>query len=433
MTLADLVAGNIDRSLAGDLLASDLTANGGVAASARSCRAAGIGAVAIVGTAKNVGKTVTMNYLARELAQRGITIGLVSSGRDGETSDSFTGEPKPSVVPPEGSWVATAEGVLGESASLMEMADVSDRPGLLGRLVLGKVRESAPVELVGPGNVRGLGRVVRRLCELGADLVLVDGALDRIAAASPSVTDAVILAAGAESASSLAAIASRVEFLTWLWSRSRPEDPQARALAAQVVERGRVAFIDITELRKSDAAAPKRVTARDAIGMSAGSLSPSTVSSRDTVSGTNSAAGVSPTRAYALRETPYRSCLGREDEILSKAKDARWVVVPGAVSDKFLKEAASLIEDRDFGVIAPSAVNVFAAGDAGVDIRVVDEMRLLAVTVNPVSYRGASYDPRDMVDAVAGGARRGCGRDVPTFDVVSGVSRERGVDGVAMG
>ena len=96
----------------------------------------GVRSLAVVGTAKNVGKTVTMNYLASELHARGICVGLVSSGRDGETTDSFTGEPKPSITPPEGSWVATAEGVIGSSGGFMEIADVSENAGLLGRLVL---------------------------------------------------------------------------------------------------------------------------------------------------------------------------------------------------------------------------------------------------------------------------------------------------------
>ena len=55
----------------------------------------GARSLAVVGTAKNVGKTVAMNYLVSELSAKGLAVGLVSSGRDGETVDSFTGEPKP--------------------------------------------------------------------------------------------------------------------------------------------------------------------------------------------------------------------------------------------------------------------------------------------------------------------------------------------------
>ncbi len=347
---------------------------------------AGSGAtsIAVVGTAKNVGKTVTMNYLAHELSARGLCVGLVSSGRDGETTDSFTGEPKPSVVPPEGSWVATAEGVLGESGGLLQIADVAERPGLLGRLVLGKVVESSPLELVGPQSVRELADVVRRLKSLGADVVLVDGALDRVAAANPKVTGAVILATGAASDTNLRLIAGKLGFLVWLWSRTVPKDPTVRALAHEVLDKGFVSFID--------------------------------------------RAG-----AYRVRSTQYRTCLGFEEEILSRAGDAAFAVVPGAVSKKFLMEADSWPERDDFGVIASSAVNVFTTEDTGVPIFVQDEMRLLAVTVNPTAYRGISYEPAQMVAAVAKEVVRESGRRLPVFDVVSGESSEKGVAGMAMG
>lgn len=357
----------------------------GLVASAVAAQPGGTGAVAVVGTAKNVGKTVTMNYLANELSAMGFTLGLVSSGRDGETIDSFTGEPKPSVVPPLGSWVATAEGVLGESASLLEIADVTDRPGLLGRLVIGRVREPWPLELVGPGNAAELAAVVRSLRTLGAGIVLVDGALDRVAAAHPAVSNAVVLATGAAAGVSLQAIAERAAFLAWLWSRPAPGDPAVRELAREAVRSGRVAFVECT--------------------------------------------GRSP----RLRLTPYRTCLGAEEDILARAGDARYVVVPGAVSQKFLNDAGSWRDGDDFTVIASAAVNVFATQDPGVPILTVDPMRLLAVTVNPVSYRGASYESREMVRTVASAIERRAGVFIPVFDVVSGESSGRGVAGMAVG
>jgi len=346
--------------------------------------ASGVRSVALVGTAKNVGKTVTMNYLAHELSARGKSVGLVSSGRDGETTDSFTGEPKPSVVPPEGSWVATAEGVLGESGGLLQIADVSERLGLLGRLVLGRVVESSPLELVGPQSARELSAVVAKLRSLGADIVLVDGALDRVAAASPTVTDACILSTGASSDQNLKVIAHKIASVVWMWSRPTPRDPRVRALAREVLSRGFVAFLD---------------------------------------------QGVS----YTVRPTSYTTCLGFEEEILSRAGDAAFVAVPGAVSAKFLMEAGSWPERDDFSVIASSAVSVFTTEDLGVPIYVDEEIRLLAITVNPVAYRGISYDPGQMVSAVAREVAQVARRSLPVFDVVSGETSGKGVAGVAMG
>lgn len=342
--------------------------------------------LAVVGTAKNVGKTVAMNYLAQELTARGLTVGLVSSGRDGETTDSFTGEPKPSVVPPEGSWVATAEGVLGEAGGLLEIADVSEKPGLLGRLVLGRVVESSPLELVGPQSVRELAALVKSLLSLGSDIVLVDGALDRVAAANPRVTEAALLCTGASAGDSLKTIASRLAFLVWLWSRSSPKEPAVRELARKLLLSGQVAFIDSTRPGQ-----------------------------------------------FVARPTGLRTCLGLEEEILSKAGNAAYVTVPGAVSRKFLMEAGSWPERDDFGVVASSAVSIFTTEDPGIPLYVDEAIRLLAATVNPVSYRGTSYEPAQMVAAVATEIAKTAGRSLPVFDVVSGESSAKGVAGMAMG
>ena len=58
---------------------------------------------------------------------------------------------------------------------------------------------------------------------------------------------------------------------------------------------------------------------------------------------------------------------------------------------------------------------------------------LLAITVNPVSYRGISHDPKELVLSVHKAVRQSVGRTIPVFDVVSGLSNAKGVSGVALG
>lgn len=343
----------------------------------------GVKSLAVVGTAKNVGKTVTMNYLVSELSDRGVRVGLVSSGRDGETADSFTGEPKPSVTPPEGAWVATAEGVLEDTGGFLEIADVSEKPGLLGRLVLGKVREPAPIELVGPQSVKELSATVTRLHSLGAEVVLVDGALDRVAAASPRVTDGAILATGAAAGANLTLIAEAVSQVAWLWARRMPPDLKVREIARQILDKGVVAFLN--------------------------------------------------DKAGNTRETLFGSVLGKEEDILSEAGSAAFVVAPGAVTEKFLAYAGEWPDRDDFAVIARDPVSVFTRSDPGIPLFVMEEMNLLAITVNPVSHRGISYEPVDMVGEVSREVFRRVGRRVPVFDVVSSVNNQKEVAGMAMG
>jgi hypothetical protein len=370
---------------------------------------AGPKSVAIVGTAKNVGKTVTMNYLSSGLSERGLVVGLVSSGRDGETTDSFTGEPKPSVIPPEGTWIATAEGALAGLGGSLEIADVSERTGLLGRLVLGRLRESTPVELVGPQNVKELASVVERMHAFGAQVVLVDGALDRVAAASPFVTDAVILSTGAEAGADLSVVAGTAASIVGLWSLKTPNDPEVLALASKAIDEGCVAFLE-------------RFT--------------------PTVEATVEAPG-DPPSCWTLRRTAFSTVLGREEEVLGEAGVASYVVVPGAVSERFLSEAEGWPErdaiaegwpHRDaLAVIARDSTALFVRPGSPVPVYVSREMRLLAITVNPVSERGVSYEPREMVDQVYREVFRKTGKRIPVFDIVSGEKSGREVREVAVG
>lgn len=380
---------------------------------------AGAKSVAIVGTAKNVGKTVAMNYLSAKLTGRGLVVGLVSSGRDGETTDSLTGEPKPSIVAPEGAWIATAEGVLGEPAGFLEIADVFERVGVLGRLVLGRMRESRPVELVGPQSAEELSRVVKRLQHLGAQVVLVDGALDRVAAASPGVTAAVVLSTGASADTDLALVAKSTSFVVKLWSLKTPTDPEVLSLARRAIDQGRVAFLE-----EIPAPGPTQCFGGRSARTGAGN--------RANPGRERQVRDVEKPR-YRVRQTAFDTVLGREEEVLSQVKEASFMVVPGAVSEKLLTGAEGRSLRDDFSVIAKDPTALFIASEPGVPLYVAHEMRLLAVTVNPVSGGGFSYEPQEMVRAVSTEVFRSTGKKVPVFDVVSGESNVREVYGVAVG
>lgn len=345
----------------------------------------GAKSLAVVGTAKNVGKTVTMNYLISELSSRGLAVGLLSSGRDGEAIDSFTGQPKPSVVAPCGAWVATAERVLGESSTCLEIADVSERQGLFGRLVVGRMIDSAPVELVGPRSARELSLIVKKLLAFGADIVLVDGALDRLAAASPQVTDATILATGAQAGGNLEALAEELAFLVWLLSRPEPEDAAMARLAREAMDKDVVCHIDYCT-----------------------------------------------PNALVLRPTSYPTVLGFEDEILQEAENAVAIAVPRAVNQSFLRKIRSWVKTPEFSVIAKDAVSIFARKHPGINLYVTQELTLLAVTVNPMCYLGISHDSQEMV-LVIGDALKSSGFPLPVFDVVSGEKSIKGVSKMVVG
>lgn len=152
----------------------------------------GLTSLAIVGLAKNAGKTTTLGALLEAAARRGTRVGLTSIGRDGEARDLITGETKPRIRLVRGSLVATAESC-GTRLELLERTGVT---GAMGEIVIARVPETTDVEVAGPPTRDGLKEVLPRLVAHGAALAIVDGAFDRRASACPLVTDATVLAAG---------------------------------------------------------------------------------------------------------------------------------------------------------------------------------------------------------------------------------------------
>jgi hypothetical protein len=146
---------------------------------------------------KNVGKTVTLNYLVKQFEQAGISVGLVSAGYDGERFDRLTLKEKPRIYAPRDSLVATARACIEAAEANLELIEVSSFSTPLGPVCLARTKEAGLVELAGPGSASSLKSLSNKMFSYGAGHVLVDGAINRIASASPSVTDATILASGA--------------------------------------------------------------------------------------------------------------------------------------------------------------------------------------------------------------------------------------------
>jgi hypothetical protein len=152
--------------------------------------------IAVVGMGKNTGKTVTVNCLVAGAVQAGIALGLTSTGRDGESTDIVSALPKPAIYLPEGAVLATATASLGRGTARLEILDATGIYNTLGEIVIARVREAGSVEVSGPERTGDLREVIRRL-QAYAQLVIADGAIDRMAASAPSVTEAAILATGA--------------------------------------------------------------------------------------------------------------------------------------------------------------------------------------------------------------------------------------------
>lgn len=149
----------------------------------------------IAGTAKNTGKTTTTIALLDHFISQGTKLGLTSIGYDGEFVDNVTGLPKPRIFVPSGVLVVTAERCLKVSSAKLNVIETLPIQTSLGKLVCAVVEREGLVVTAGPNQIRHVRTVREWLYRHGAELIIVDGALNRM---SPMVeTDGFILATGA--------------------------------------------------------------------------------------------------------------------------------------------------------------------------------------------------------------------------------------------
>ncbi len=153
--------------------------------------------VSIIGLAKNAGKTVTLNYLIEEAENFNIKAGITSTGRDGENTDLVTQTQKPAISVKEGMFAATAKKTLMLSDAKAEILETTGISTALGQVIIVKVRQKGNIQIAGPVSAKDMKYVAGRLKHYGAEVVFIDGAIDRKAVSSPAVTDACIIAAGA--------------------------------------------------------------------------------------------------------------------------------------------------------------------------------------------------------------------------------------------
>ncbi len=154
--------------------------------------------LALVGLAKNTGKTVALAAILAEHAAAGRTVGVTSIGRDGERRDVIDARiEKPSVELQAGDLVASTGTLLRASGLAHERIERTGVRTPLGEVVLARLGEPGAVEVAGPSAAQDVRAVSDAMVEHGAEAVLIDGAIDRRAASSPRIADGLVMATGA--------------------------------------------------------------------------------------------------------------------------------------------------------------------------------------------------------------------------------------------
>lgn len=153
--------------------------------------------LSIVGMAKNAGKTTALNYLIEEAMDDGVVLGVTSTGRDGESCDLVTGTDKPRVFLDTGTIVSVPVKLYDLADAGLEILCMTNYSTALGQIMLCRVAESGYVQIAGPVNTKDHKTMCREMLSYGAEIILIDGAIDRKSIAAPDTSDAIILSTGA--------------------------------------------------------------------------------------------------------------------------------------------------------------------------------------------------------------------------------------------
>lgn len=311
--------------------------------------------LSIVGMAKNAGKTTALNYLIEEADDEGITLGITSTGRDGETQDLVTGTEKPKVYLYEDTIVSVPTQLYDLAEAGLEIIKKSDYRTSIGDLLLCRVADSGYVQIAGPVATAHTKKMCDEMFEMGCELILIDGAIDRKSIASPETSDAIILSTGAVLSRSMKKVIEDTAHIIGLYSIPELEECRARTLIAEHMDLDKILLI------KGDKA-----------------------EALDLVTGLGASRFI--------------------DEAIDDETD--YVYIPGAftnsviadINPKKLKRVHFVLKDptkifinqMDFGKLRKKKFQV----------SVMKNIKVAAVTVNPIAPSGYSFDHKALRDAM---------------------------------
>ncbi len=329
------------------------------------------GSVAVVGTAKNVGKTFCLQHILTHYRNRAQALAVTSIGVDGENADVFYKTPKPELTFYPGTLVQTSETHYRQRHLTADILHLSRTSTALGRLVTARVQVPGKLILSGPSDTEGLKAFIAYAHAAGHSTALIDGALSRMSLASSAVAQAMILCTGAALSKSLDKVVQDAVF--------RHELMQ-------------IPLVGPNDLPAGAAAAPVTVALLDGIRQGVWGLS----------------------QAGGLVDLGLRSTLaGRLPEALTATAAAApdTLFVAGMLSDRFLqalcacKKPVRLIVS-DFTKIFVQPVTYRQFLKKGGSLRVLHRTELLAVCANPCAPEGYAFDSARLCDALSAALHR---------------------------
>lgn len=177
--------------------------------------------IGIIGTAKNTGKTTTLNWLITQ--QRGEGIAVTGIGYDGEERDTITMLPKPRIRFEAGVIIATAEKCLTAAEAGCEIISRTGIQTALGEIILAKIIRPGLAVIAGPNRSSDLEQVKKFISKAGAESLLVDGSLNRM---SPMyLMDEIVFATGGARSRDIPLLAREMKSIERLFGFHKHSSP----------------------------------------------------------------------------------------------------------------------------------------------------------------------------------------------------------------
>ncbi len=314
--------------------------------------------ISIIGLAKNVSKTTTLNHIINLLKHKR-TIGVTSIGRDGEPYDAITELPKPKIIIEKGTIFATAEQSLKNSDIETEFVKNTDFTTPLGNINIYKAKNKGYIELAGPSMNKQLKELCNDMKEVGCEVIFIDGAFDRRSFATPLISDATILSTGASVSRTMESVVNLTSHICDIFNLETVKDEKIRKISHDLLTTTQIGIIN-------DDFSTKKLEESTALGSS---------------------------KSIFNQLTP----------------DARYLVIKGAITDNILDEYLINKKVKNITVIATDPTKLFVSQRTyykfmkkGGVLKILDPITLIAITVNPTSPLGYQFDNNHFIRLLQG-------------------------------
>lgn len=329
--------------------------------------------ISIVGMSKNSGKTVTLNHLISEAMYNDIPLGITSIGRDGESDDVVTETDKPRIYVEVGTYIATAREMLSLGDANIEILRVTNYRTPMGEIIIGRVRTAGYIQIAGPKLLSEIREASELMLELGAEFVIIDGALDRVSSADPRISEATILATGAVVSRDMDKTIEETLHVVNLFGLPVIDDDKDRELIRQIIEKNEIAVVD---------------------------------------------------RDRQVDIVPLKTALNAGSVIGEHLSDnSKYIVIPGSLVKNTLRDLTrTTIKYKDVEIVISDGTKVFIEPRdwlkfqrQGIKVRVLDGINLIGITINPYAPQGYYFEPEEYLKTM-----RSYIDSVPVVDLVLG-------------